>query len=143
MASFTVIRTAGVRSPSPRARSEKMPDIGRRGIERRQCPRVDQRLPLRIVANGYDFLTTTQNISCLGAYCRLDKYIPPFTKIAVQLSLPVSASRQKDISRVECKGVVVRSEDNSDGGFNIAIFFNEIADTQRKKISDYISKLLH
>jgi len=114
-----------------------------RGIERRRHPRVEQRLPLRIVANGYDFLTTTQNISCLGTYCRLDKYIPPFTKIAVRLTLPVSARKEKEDFRVECKGVVVRSEDNQDGGFNIAIFFNEIADTQRKKISQYISKLLH
>ncbi|TRZ49976.1 PilZ domain-containing protein [bacterium] len=114
-----------------------------RGIERRRHPRVEQRLPLRIVANGYDFLTTTHNISCLGTYCRLDKYIPPFTKIAVRLTLPVSARKEKDDFRVECKGVVVRSEDNQDGGFNIAIFFNEIADTQRKKISQYISKLLH
>ncbi len=43
---------------------------------------------------------------------------------------------------VECKGVVVRTEDENKGGFNIAVFFNEINDGQRKKISQYINKLL-
>ncbi len=111
------------------------------GIERRRHPRLEQALPIRIAANGYDFLTSTQNISCLGAYCRLDKYIPPFTRIAVRLILP-SIARKKEDSRVECKGVVVRSIDAENGGFNIAIFFNEIADTQKKKISQYISRFL-
>jgi len=113
-----------------------------REIERRRHPRIEQHLPLRIAADGYDFLTTTKNISCLGAYCRLDKYIPPFTKISVRLTLPVAARKERDISRVECQGVIVRAEDDADGGFNIAIFFNEIADTQRKKITQYISKFL-
>lgn len=111
------------------------------GIEKRLHPRLDQALPIRIAANGYDFLTSTENISCLGAYCRLDKYIPPFTKIAVRLVLPGTTRKAED-SRVECSGVIVRSTDREDGGFNVAIFFNEILDTQKKKISRYISRFL-
>jgi len=57
--------------------------------ERRQYPRIEQNLPLKIAANGYRFATTTENVSCVGAYCHLDKYIPPFTKIAVKLTFPV------------------------------------------------------
>lgn len=109
--------------------------------ERRQYPRIEQRLPLKIMANGYDFSTTTQNVSCLGAYCHVDKYIPPFTKIMVKLTLPIASSRNNDCN-VKCKGVVVRSEDEKRGGFNIAIFFNEIKDSQRLKISQYISQFL-
>lgn len=107
--------------------------------ERRLHPRVEKKLPLKVAANGYDFATSTQNISCVGAYCRVNKYIPPFTKIAIRITLPNNKSKEYD---VECKGVIVRTEDEKTGGFNIAIFFNEIKDDQRQKISRYISQFL-
>lgn len=108
--------------------------------ERRLYPRIDQKLPLKIAANGFDFCTATENISCLGAYCRIDKYIPPFTKILIGLTLPASPTGNKTESCVECKGVIVRSEDSSGGGFNVAIFFNEIKETEKQKIARYLSR---
>lgn len=111
--------------------------------ERRQHPRIDKELPVKIAANGYDFASLTQNVSCLGAYCRIDKYIPPFTKVAVRLTLPMRDNRQQAKKYdVECKGVIVRAEDDSNSGFNIAIFFNDIKGSQRQKISRYISQFL-
>ncbi len=109
--------------------------------ERRVHPRLDHKLPFRLAVNGYDFSTITHNISCVGAYCHLNKYIPPFTKISVKLSLPCKSSEGKN-TIVECRGVVVRSEDVDRGGFNIAIFFNQMRAEQRKKISAYISRFL-
>ena len=109
--------------------------------ERRLHPRIDHRLPLNLAVNGYDFSTSTYNISRVGAYCHLDKYMPPFTKISVKLSLPDKERSGKN-TIVECKGVVVRTEDETDGGFNLAIFFNEIHDDQRKKIAQYVSRFL-
>jgi len=109
--------------------------------ERRLHPRLDHKLPLNLAVNGYDFSTSTHNISCVGAYCHLDKYMPPFTKISVKLSMPHKGQAHKN-TIVECKGVVVRSEDEVKGGFNIAIFFNEMRDEQRKKISAYIKQFL-
>jgi len=110
------------------------------GKEKRLHPRLLHNLPMRIAVNGYDFTTTSQNISIAGAYCHVNKYVPPFTKIAVKMSLPLAVEHKE--STVECKGVIVRSEDGSKGGFNIAIFFNEINETQRKKISHYIDQFL-
>jgi len=110
--------------------------------ERRRYPRIEKELPLKIEANGYDFVSGTQNISCVGAYCCVDKYIPPFTKIAIKITLPIGAGKTNENSAVECKGVVVRTEDAKEGGFNIAIFFNQINDRQRQKISQYISQFL-
>lgn len=112
------------------------------GAERRQYPRIQKSVPVQIIANGYDFATNTQNLSCLGAYCHLDKYIPPFTKITVKLILPLANNTYQENCAVECKGVVVRTEDVQDGGFNIAVFFNQINDAQRKKISQYINQFL-
>ncbi len=109
--------------------------------ERRVHPRLEHKLPFSVAVNGYDFSTITHNISCVGAYCHLDKYIPPFTKISVKLSLPCKDKKNDDMM-VECKGVVVRSEDEADGGFNIAIFFNQLRAEERKKIASYMSRFL-
>ena len=113
-----------------------------KGSERRQYPRIDQKLPIKIAADGYDFMTSTRNVSCVGAYCHLDKYIPPFTKIAVKLSLPVMSQGKMQNIEVGCNGVIVRSEDEKNGGFNIAVFFNHITESQRKKIAQYVSQFL-
>lgn len=110
--------------------------------ERRHHPRLEQELPVNIAANGYDFTTATQNISCLGAYCHIDKYVPPFTKIAIKLSLPMFSENGSQPCAVECNGVIVRTEDDKKGGFNVAIFFNKIGNSQRQKISQYINQFL-
>ncbi len=109
--------------------------------ERRLHPRIDEQLPVEVVANGYDFSTNTQNISCLGTYCHIDKYVPPFTKVMIKMKLP-GAPKDKKRCDVECKGVIVRTEDEEQGGYNIAIFFNGIKDIARQKIAHYISSLM-
>ena len=108
------------------------------GKERRIHPRIDKQLPIKVVANGYDFATDTQNLSCLGTYCRITKYIPPFTRVRIKLELPL----KKEKTPVECDGVVVRSDDDSDGGFNVAIFFNRIKEQSRQKLAEYVSSFL-
>lgn len=113
-----------------------------KGREKRQYPRINQALPIRVVANGYDFVTTTQNISCIGAYCNIARYIPPFTKIKIKLNLPVPENADKENAQVECSGVVVRTEDTQGGTFNIAVFFNKIQNGQRQKISQYLNQFL-
>ena len=110
--------------------------------ERRKYPRIVRRLPIRLAANGYDFETITQNVSCVGAYCHINKYIPPFTKVMIKLSLPIMTDNSKKNYAVECKGVVVRAVDEAKGGFNIAVLFNQIKEGQRKIISRYISQFL-
>ena len=116
--------------------------IKKKAIERREHPRIDHRLPIKVAANGYDFATTTENISCVGAYCRIEKYVPPFTKVMVRLSLPVKTGNISKKYDVSCKGVLVRAEDEKSGGFNVAIFFNDITQGQRKIISRYVNQFL-
>ena len=111
--------------------------------ERREFPRIEKALPINIAADGYGFSTTTQNVSCTGAYCRVNKYIPPFTRIAVKMALPmINRQAKNNISNVECRGVVVRTDDEGSGGFNLAIFFNDIKESQRHKISRYVNQFL-
>jgi hypothetical protein len=112
--------------------------------ERRIHPRLAHRLPFKVAADGYDFTTSTENISCVGAYCHIDKYVPPFTRVMIKLDLPinVNAAAGGKSYNLECKGVIVRSEDEDKGGFNVAIFFNAIRDDQRRIISRYINRFL-
>ncbi len=114
----------------------------KKGIERRKDPRLDKELPFKVAANGYAFSTSTQNISCAGAYCRIKKYIPPFTRVQVKLSLPIKTRSTEKSYTIDCQGVIVRTEEKDPAGFNIAIFFNRINDSQRKKISEYINQSL-
>jgi PilZ domain len=110
--------------------------------ERRLHPRIEQRLKINVGANGYDFVTDTHNISCLGAYCTIDKYVPPFTKISIKLNLPVKQNGVRKNYNVNCHGVIVRTEDEPNGKFNIAIFFDKIQDQSRQNIVKYIKQFI-
>jgi len=112
------------------------------GIERRKHPRLEKKFPFKVSVNGYDFSTTTDNISCVGAYCQIKKYIPPFTRVMVKLSLPVKAKKDAKNYTIDCSGVIVRTVDKDKSGFNVAIFFNQIKDSQRKIISEYINQFV-
>jgi hypothetical protein len=110
--------------------------------ERRRQPRVKKEVPLKILTEGYDFVTQTKDISCIGTYCYVDKYIPPMTKLAITLLLPTRLKPGDANNKIQCKGVIVRTEPNSPEGFNIAIFFNEISQRDKYKISHYINQFL-
>jgi len=112
------------------------------GLERRAYPRLQQNLPFKVAANGYVFSTTTQNISCLGAYCSIKKYIPPFTRVAIKLTLPVKTKESAKYYTIDCQGTIVRTEDKDKDSFNIAIFFSRINNSQRKIITEYINQFL-
>lgn len=138
MVNITAAKNAG-RPFLPRPKKRRKHKSHMRRTERRQYPRINTCLPLEVSANGYDFSTTTKNISCVGAYCHVNKYIPPFTKVKINLTLPIT---DKEACQVGCNGVVVRTADENSGGFNIAVFFNEIRENQRKKISAYLKQFL-
>ncbi len=110
--------------------------------DKRLHPRVEKAFPVKIAVNGYDFTTNTENISRTGTYCRINKYIPPFTKVSIKLILKGMGPKKEHAVSVECKGVVVRSDDSPDGSFNIAIFFNDIKESECKKLAQYLSHLL-
>lgn len=66
------------------------------------------------------------------------------TRLKIVLRLPCSDEKKEDIC-VECYGVVVRVEkvlSKSRGitEYHIAIFFSEIEEEEREKLSDYIQE---
>jgi len=99
--------------------------------DRRTTKRVIAEIPLEVVtlpitiAKGTQS-SQTQNISCFGLYCKLTKYIPPFTNVEVNLFLPQKQNTQSSLSsKISFKGIVVRTEPVEKGDskeYNIAIF---------------------
>jgi len=124
-----------------RRREEIMADTNNYS-DRRLHPRIDHGMPINVMADGYDFMSTTRNVSCLGAYCHIGKYVPPFTKLCIKLKLPVKKARVSKKIEVACKGVVVRTDDDPSGGFNIAVFFNDIKPVQQHRIAEYINQFI-
>lgn len=113
-------------------------------IERRQSPRIAFNVPLKLSqAEGEDFVTQTVNISRSGAYCEVDNYIEPMTKLKVNLLVPVRKGEKSSAKKVSCNGIVVRTEPiELQQQYNVAIFFSDITKKDSEIISDYINNLL-
>src|SRR3989338_7267311 len=108
-------------------------------IERRRHPRALERVSLAITESGGEVSAETKNISASGAYCNVDRFIAPMTKLDLRFELPNSKHQPV---RIHCRGVVVRVEpviENADRGkYNIAVFFNDLAERDRKAIANFV-----
>jgi len=112
--------------------------------ERRRSPRIRKSIPLKISGDDFDVVTETENISSYGAYCRVNKYIAPMTKLKSVVLLPARQGNKTITKKVECTGVIVRAENIPDkhNWFNVAIFFSDISNKDRQKIIDYVNQHL-
>ena len=110
--------------------------------ERRNAPRVDEHLSIAISGDGHIAQAQTQNLSTAGAYCTIDRFIPPMTKLELAFELPDGTRRV----RITGSGVVVRTEpiiaDAQRGGYHLAIYFSEMSERHRAAISKFIRQRL-
>ena len=110
--------------------------------ERRRAPRVAERLPVAITEAGAQLTAETQNLSTSGAYCSMDRFIAPMTKLELTLDVPDGASYTK----VQCQGVVVRVEPAigtpDHGRYHVAIFFTELSQRGRSAIARFVQQRL-
>ena len=117
--------------------------INKAGPERRKDLRLANNVPLKIFHDDGDIVTQTANISRSGAYCRVEKFIEPMTKLKINLLLPVKKNGKNSSKRITCQGAVVRSEKIfTENAYNIAIFFNDITQRDSESIADYINNSL-
>lgn len=112
------------------------------GSERRRHPRLEHNVPVKISSGDLDLVTETSNLSCSGAFCRINKYIAPMTRLKLNLLLPLRKNNKIVTKRIHCEGVVVRTESSPQGDFfHTAIFFNEIAPRDSEIISEFVDSL--
>ena len=113
-------------------------------IERRRAPRVKRQIPLKIKIDDYDAVGLTRDLSCIGAYCTINKYIAPFKIISVIFLLPLKMNHRSIVCNVRCRGVIVRAEKNSHNNqeYNVAIYFNRLKQSDKAKLSQYVKQYL-
>jgi hypothetical protein len=109
------------------------------GAERRRHSRLDHSIPIRITDGGIDIVTETKNLSSSGAFCLVNKFIAPMTKLKLQFLLPIKKNNKVVNQKVSCIGVVVRSQSAVDqDSFQTAIFFSDIAPRDSQIIHDFV-----
>ena len=117
-------------------------------IERRRHPRMSERLQFKLKTEDFDVLTETINLSPLGVYCQVNKHIPLMTSLKMVLALPHGDEEKESDYYVETNGVVVRveevlSEADVSSVYNIAIYFNEIKESDKEKLANYFKAQRH
>ena len=111
--------------------------------ERRKDPRLENNIPVKICSEDADVVTETLNLSCAGAYCKVNKYFEPMTKLDIVLLMPLRRREKVVTKKISCQGVVVRTEPVPGGEqFNIAIFFSDISKRDSNTIADYVNTVL-
>jgi len=112
--------------------------------ERRQHPRLENNIPIKIYHEDGDIVTETANISRAGIYCKIDKYIDLMTKLKINLLLPLRKSGKTVTKKINCEGAVVRIEPvaGEAENYNVAIFFQSISKRDADHIADYVNSFL-
>jgi len=115
---------------------------GMSSTERRAAPRAVEQIPLAITESGVVLSAQTKNLSASGAYCTLERYVAPMTKVQLQFELPDKSRRVK----ICCAGVVVRIDPlvvNAERSlYQLAIFFTDLADRDRSVIVRFVQHRL-
>ena len=119
-------------------------NIANNKTERRRSPRIKREIPLKIKLDDYDLVGQTRDISSIGAYCTVNKYIQPFSLISIILLLPLKINNRSNICNVRCQGVVVRTEQDPQNSkeYNIAIYFNRLKQADKTKLLQYVQQNL-
>lgn len=111
--------------------------------ERRKFPRVTRALPLKICHKDLFAITQTKNISCSGAYCPVDSFIHPMTKLSITIFVPTNFEKKILTKKINCNGIVVRIEPPQQEGainsYHIGIYFTDISRKDKNLISRYVN----
>ncbi len=114
------------------------------GTEPRKHPRINERIQFKLKTNDFHIVTESINLSCIGAYCQVNKYIPLMTGLDIVMALPRS-DEEDEFEHIKCNGSVVRVEKvsfdaNERNAYNIAIYFSEIEDSEKQKIENFFER---
>jgi len=106
--------------------------------ERRGAPRACVDLPLRVSTAAEARPARLKNISQTGLCCQLDHAVDEMAIMGIDLELP-------DVGTQSVQGVVVRcdrDEKSAPPGYEIAIYFTELAPDARRAIQEFVQSRL-
>jgi len=105
--------------------------------ERRKHERFDRRLSFQVQDTvGERIGAESINLSSRGLYCVVTRPVAAMSKVRVALDLPFSGASE----RMECEGVVVRSESTDDGAYRIAVYFLHLDADNLRRLERYLSQ---
>ncbi|MFH0839468.1 MAG: PilZ domain-containing protein [Candidatus Omnitrophota bacterium] len=110
--------------------------------EKRQTPRIEERLPIKIIEGDSGMVVETKNISASGTYFTTDKPMPLMSKVRITLLIPDTGGKN---SKVECSGTVVRTVPTATQDktfYETAIFFDDITEKAKNTILKHIKKII-
>lgn len=118
----------------------------RRGEERRETPRADARLSMRLEreheGDRAQIVTESQNISRSGVYCYSGHYLAPLSKVDLTIVLPQMPDRKNGEDLLKCEGIVVRCESTSsrdtERQFELACTFLDLDEEQRGRLDQFV-----
>lgn len=123
-------------------RDRKEVEIMDRLNEKRKTPRVEEKLPIKIMEGDHGIVVETKNISASGAYLITDKPMPLMSKVMVTLLIPECEGKN---NKVQCGGTVVRTAPttlNNKTLYETAIFFDDITEKAKNMISRHVKNLM-
>ena len=114
-------------------------------LDRRSHPRKSVAISGQIVCHtgDHDISLQTHNVSCSGLYCRVSRYLPPFTGVNVAMALPLhNGKKSAHNEMIAFKGVVVRTDPEKEvpgcDDYHVAVFFSGITEKARDLITRYL-----
>ncbi len=110
--------------------------------EKRKTPRIEERLPIKIIEGDSGVVVETKNISASGAYFTTDKPMPLMSRVIITLLIPEGEGKN---SKIKCGGTVVRTvpttlQDRT--CYETAIFFDDITEKTKNTILKHIKNIM-
>lgn len=121
------------------------------GSERRRAQRVNANLKLEVRVPGDGSKTATLqtiNISSSGVYFRSDHFMPPMTRLGmdIEVTVPGAEGGSPGTAMVPCEGLVVRSTPEAEtadcSDYEIAVFFTNISPEGMANLERHIALLI-
>ncbi|MBK8166095.1 MAG: PilZ domain-containing protein [bacterium] len=119
--------------------------------ERRRAQRVNASLNLEVRVPGAEprpATLQTINISSSGIYFRSDHFIPPMTRLAmeIEVAVPSEGTAETGTATVPCEGLIVRvtPEVETPGctDYEVAVFFTSISPEGMANLERHIALLI-
>lgn len=107
--------------------------------ERREHPRIDVSLPLRLTIGEDTVETRITNLSNSGIRFRTPSPLPLMSRVQIALELP--AADVGTPAPLAITGVVVRCEQlpgNPETPFDTAIYFEDLSDRARAQLAHFV-----
>jgi len=121
--------------------------------ERRRHPRAPAALPVRLIVGDRSVEIRVQNLSCSGIRFHAPRPLPLMSRVQIALELPAGHETSENPEKswnsgadpLPISGVVVRCDiaDPDEGAdYDTAIFFDDLSDQARDRLSSFVDQLL-